>query len=97
MSNDLRFFRDPWIAALLKPGSLDTERLLRGLFRDPWIAALLKRPGHGATYDQRRQVFRDPWIAALLKPLKMASVTLPARPFPRSLDRGPIEAWICKG
>ena len=86
-------FRDLRIAAQLKPSCTEDCETITARFRDLRIAAQLKL-GLAAPSPRPLHRFRDLRIAAQLKP---SSVWLSRRTyssFPRSKDRGPIEAQV---
>jgi len=86
-----RDFRDQLIAAPLKRPEGFERRTEAVYFRDQLIAAPLKLGGR-ANIDVLGPHFRDQLIAAPLKPFLFNDLRPPPPAFPRSIDRGPIEA-----
>ena len=84
-------FRDLQIAAPLKPASGDALMRKPFHFRDLQIAAPLKLVPRGGS-GERTADFRDLQIAAPLKQGEDRGLECDLPRFPRSSDRGPIEA-----
>src|SRR5947199_368881 len=87
------------IAASLKRVAVDRARSYASPFRDHMIAASLKHappPACAARLPsasrRTRPTFRDHMIAASLKPARAAPAASGRTSFPRSYDRGLIEA-----
>ena len=87
-----RAFRDQLIAASLKQASAVAVRLAGATFRDQLIAASLKPADARDTRSRMYAPFRDQLIAASLKPHEAAGLAATDTAFPRSIDRGLIEA-----
>ncbi len=98
VSDYQRAFRDRKIAASLKHRSIDAYRASdRRSFRDRKIAASLKPRCHQSIDRRTSTAFRDRKIAASLKRDAFAIDMPRCDRFPRSKDRGLIEAAVHRG
>ena len=87
------YFRDHLIAASLKLcGHRPPYASRSANFRDHLIAASLKLLLHPGSVDSRHAYFRDHLIAASLKLFAPGALCDAGGRFPRSSDRGLIEA-----